>query len=735
MSKSVLSHLPLVLLALVLAVACTRETVKEVPVKEVVTQEVVREVPVEKVVEVEKETIRTIEVEKPVEVIKEVVREVRVPGETVVVEVEKEVIREVKVPGETVVVEVEKQVIKEVPVEVVKFIEVEKAPIKEYSEAPMLAQSVAAGLLPPVNERLPEDPWIIPVEEVGVYGGSLHRAYLGPSDFWTHGRVSRTAITRFTTDGSGAVPSVVSRVESSPDGKTFTFYLRKGIKWSDGMPLTTEDFRFFWEDFLLDDDVSSSAANLTFSLAGQLPEVEILDEYTWSLTYQSPNYALIKRLPLTDAPSQQPMLWPSHWAKQFHARYADPDTLAALVTDAGFDDWTELWDHKFDRRAFDLTRPTLDPWVLKNTWGAQRVVAERNPYYWAVDPAGNQLPYIDRLVYDLVESADVIGLKAIAGEIDMQGRHINLSNYPVLQENAEKGNYSVHLWPEFGNLSCVVYINLTWPGPEGEFFRNVDFRRGLSVAVDRDSINETVYLGQAVPRANMPPPGHPEHPGPDWEKKWAFYDTELANKLLDDAGLTERDGEGWRLMPDGNRMSPEILVWEGFSGWLDCTEQVIQDWEAVGIKATMKSGTRGPITTEYQANRGMMFTLLTDTAGFTFVSSSANTDFTWPYGGPLWMDWLTSDGEEGERPPDYAIEINQLHKKGATVPPEEANEIAHQIYEFFADQVLGVPIVGMVPVPMVVSNRVGNFQEFGFYGWPLRSPSNGFPEKFFLRPG
>ena len=719
------------LIALMMAfiVACGAE-----PETIVVEKEVIKEVPVEKIVT--QEVVKTVEVPGET-VVKEVVKTVEVPGETVVKEVVKEVPVERIVTQEvvkTVEVEVPVEVIKEVvkTVEVVKTIEVPAPDIMSYNESPALAQQVAAGLLPPVEERLPKEPWVIPAQEIGTYGGTLHRAYLGYSDIWNWLRLSRAPVARWTTDGAGAIPAAVKKWEISDGGKKFTFHMREGMRWSDGQPVTMEDVRFAWEDVIGNTEINASPSPI-ITVEGQLPALEIIDDWTFSLTFHKPNYTFVKALPQAGFGWVRFIL-PAHWAKQFHGDYADADALAALLAQEDLDAWPDLFDrHVNGYYREDINQPTLHPWVLKGTWGDQRVVAERNPYFWAVDTAGNQLPYIDRLVYDLAENGEVIQLRAIAGELEAQGRHIKLTSYPTLQENREKGDYSVKLWPEYGGSNVVLWFNQTWEGPEVEYFANPDFRRALSVAVDRNTINEVSFLGVATPRNYMPSPGHPHHPGPEYDTLWTQFDPETASQMLDSVGLDQKDGEGFRLMSNGERMVLSIIMFEGYADWADATEQVIADWEEVGIKATMRIGTRSNIGQEWQSNEGMIYNHPMDTAGFTFAEASPKTAFAYGLVSPLWREWFTSDGSEGIKPPDEIIEINQQHKVGPTLPIEESNALAKSIYKYHAENQYGISLIGLRPEPFVVSNRLGNFPDDAFVFWPLRSPNNGFPEVWFYR--
>ncbi len=390
-------------------------------------------------------------------------------------------------------------------------------PAGSYNEAPLLADMVAAGALPPVEERLPNEPLIIPVvEEIGQYGGTLRRAFLGPGDHNNYTRVVYDALVRHAPDGSEVIPHIAAGWSSNGDFTQWTVRLRPGAKWSDGQPFTADDIMFWYNDILLNEDLMPSLPVWMQNADGSAVKVEKVDDYAVKWTYNAPNTAFLLDLANKDGADKSInnlAFAPAHYLKDFHPNYADAADLAAKVAAAGFDTWVELFAVEA-LPHLSGNRPSMAAWAPDGSSVSDPVFTiARNPYYIGVDPAGNQLPYIDEVRFTFFADKEALNLAAVAGEIDLQGRHINMSAYPVLIENAAAGGYRVVTWPTFGGSDAVVMFNQTWQGPEAEAFQNKDFRIALSYAIDRNAIKELAFLGLGQARQGVPAPFHPYYPG------------------------------------------------------------------------------------------------------------------------------------------------------------------------------------------------------------------------------
>ncbi len=399
-----------------------------------------------------------------------------------------------------------------------------------YNEAPMLAARVAAGELPNVDERLPAEPLVQDVvDEIGTYGGTLRRAFLGPSDHNNYTRVVYDALVRHAPDGSEVIPHYAKGWESNDDFTEWTVFLREGMKWSDGEPFTADDIMFWYEHILLNEELQPTVQIWMQNADGSPALVEKIDEYTVKWTFGQPNTAFLLDLANkdgADALIANLAFAPAHYLQDFHPAFADEAELQAKVDESGFETWVELFSVEA-LPQLSGNRPSLAAWVPNGTSVSDQVfVIERNPYYFAVDSEGNQLPYIDEVRFNFFADKEGLNLAAVSGEIDMQGRHINMSSYTVLKENEDTGNYRVVTWPSFGGSDAVLIFNQTYDANEelGELFRTKDFRIALSHAIDREAIKELAFFGLGEARQGVPAPFHPYYPGDEVAFKYTELD-------------------------------------------------------------------------------------------------------------------------------------------------------------------------------------------------------------------
>ena len=613
----------------------------------------------------------------------------------------------------------------------------------KYKESPMLSELVKAGKLPPVEQRLPENPLVVPADEIGQYGGVWRRGFLGPSDFNGINRVIYDVLVRFGPDGATIEMKVAESVTPSADYRSWTVKLRKGSKWSDGSLLTADDIMFWYKDVLLNKDLVPAIPSWMLNKDGSMVRVEKVDDLSVKWTFKDPNTNFLLELTTKDYGDRQYSVFePSKYMKQFHASYAKKEDLDKMVADAKFKTWVELYANKHSP-VDNPERPGMAAWIATNRISEQIFILKRNPYYVGVDKAGNQLPYIDEVQFKFFADAQALNLAAIAGELDEQERHINLLNYPVLKENEQKlGKYKIFLWSSPGGQDAGIVFNQTYvKDPElGKLFATRDFRIAMSNAINRKQINESAFLGTGEPRQSVPKKGHPYYPGDEFAFKYTEYKPDEANRMLDAIGLNRKDAEGFRLFPSGKRVLIELSVVPVFGPYVDIGTLVSRDFERVGIKVNMQIRERALHFQMRQANDLQAELWNQDTAGFPFTGSTKYDFRKDLYGnltyGPLWKQWYDTSGKEGVEPPAAAKRIIELQDKAKTVGPDEQVTIAKELFKIWVENMFEIGTVGLTATDQgvaVVNAKLHNVPANLTKDWPLCMLGNGRPEVWFFK--
>ena len=540
-------------------------------------------------------------------------------------------------------------------------------------EAPMLAQRVRSGALPSLAERLPDAPLVVePVERVGVYGGTWNTAVLGPSDTaW----LARTLLTQdrlvgWDLDWERIIPNVAQSFATNEIGTEYTFKLRSGLKWSDGKPFTADDIMFWYEDVFSDAELTPVRAEY-LTAGGKPVVVERVDDQTVKFVFARPSGLFLQWLATYDTAFE---LLPRHYMEQFHKKY-NPQ-IADVVKAEGKQDWVALFESKADLWA-NPKLPRMHAWVPTNALGqGNRLVCERNPYYYKVDPQGSQLPYLDRVVFDVVSDEETLVLKASNGELGMHERHINTpKNKPVLARNREKGAYQFFELKNSYLNTMTIHLNMTHKDPvKRQIFRNKNFRIGLSHAINRQEVINIVYQRQGVPWQIAP---RPEAPFADEEmgKQYTEYDPKLANEFLDRAGYTQRNSGGIRLGPDGNPITFSIMAQTRYFEMFDALELMRQYWLAVGVdmRAQNVDGTLWNERVDANEHDGA---LDDGSPGYKDALLDPRWFFCGSTGGaiyaPLWNNWYIGAGEREEPPEPMKRQMDIYRNKLMTAVSEQA---------------------------------------------------------------
>jgi peptide/nickel transport system substrate-binding protein len=653
------------------------------------------------------------------------------------VEVEKEVEKVVK---ETVVVEkeVEKevQVTKIVEKEVEKIVEVTVMP-EEVKESPGLFTMVAQGKLPPVAERVSMEPRVMQVEEeIGQYGGTWRRVSIGPGDVGViNSRLSYASPLRYTNMADEIVPHIAKEWEVGGGGSEFTFYLRKGMKYSDGEPYNADNWVFYFEDVEMNTELRAGGPRDYLQAGGENATLEKLDDYSFKIKFGTSSGLFIPKIASTHGYNSDRFCC-KHYLSQFHADYADKAELDKKIKDAGFENW---WDYIGDRwNAYNVELPHTWSWQPTKMPPDVPCVDERNPYSWIVDPEGNQLPYIDRRRYEVVENIDILNLKAVAGAVDHQFRHLSWENFPLFVENAEAGDYRIVQWTLARGADCCLHFNLNVEDPgKRELFETKEFRQALSLAIDRDEVNEVVYMGMGVPRQASVLPSDP-HFKPEQATAYAEFDPDTANQMLDDIGLTARDAEGFRLNLQGESFAVNIEYAPVFGPWADVLQMVAGYWGDVGVKTLPQEMSRPLFSERGSAGTVQDMSVWTMDRSAHFLvdplyqmprrgGTPAST-------GALYRDWWESDGEQGEEPPPEVKKAYELYDKCVTAgSTEELAEYATELLDLNAEQLWFVGVVGLLPHVGVVKNPFRNVPEEAVSDWLCLTPGNTSIEQYFFK--
>ena len=615
-----------------------------------------------------------------------------------------------------------------------------------------MASLVKAGKLPPVAERLPDVAGLMVIEAVegiGEYGGIWRRGFTGPADKWNGYRCcsgpDHVLFWDFT--GSEPRPNIAKGWEFSADGREITLSLREGMRWSDGAPFGADDF-MFWFDTLYQNEELVPNKSPWFAINGKQGTMSKIDDSTIKVTFEDPYFffadVLAGATPLGGHAYQglngMGLFAPKHYLKQFTPEFAGQENVDKVATDAGYDNWVNYYKFKADW-ALNSELPVVTPWQTVTPINTSTWKLERNAYYWAVDTAGNQLPYIDTVILSLAEDLEVLNLRAIAGEYDWQARHLNMAKVPVFLENQEKGGYKLYFDTQEVGSDVALKFNMdyTLDLEIGKWLANTDFRRAVSMGIDREQLNEVFWLGLGVPGSHAPSTTNLYSPGPDseWRDKWSTFQPELANQMLDDLGLDKRDSSGFRLRTDnGERLVMTITGRTAqFMEFVQMAEMVAEQWtnflglktNAVGIERSLAGEQDAAGETQISSAWGDGSDHLFTFPGHVFTSTAF---------GPQLQLWRRTNGEKGNEPGAKLKEVMAKYVKAFGVPLEERIQLGKEIWRIVIDEAWIVGLVGQSPASLgvrVVKTDLGNVPARQFNNPDTKTPSISRPVTLYWK--
>ncbi|NVD42495.1 ABC transporter substrate-binding protein [Ensifer sp. HO-A22] len=605
------------------------------------------------------------------------------------------------------------------------------------SEPKFFEALVAEGKLPPVNERVPKTPRVINVagmgRQPGKHGGTVQSLIGSAKD-----------IRLMTVYGYSRLVGYDEKLEMHADvlesyetveDRIFTFHLREGHKWSDGSPLTTEDFRYCWEDVLLNEKLSPAGLSTALVMDGEAGKFEVIDARTVRYSWSTPNPDFLQKLA---APQPLVLAMPAAYLKQFHEKYQDEDKLKAIMKEQRVKKWSQL--HMRMARSYrpenpDL--PTLDPWRNTTSMPAEQFVFERNPYYHRVDENGLQLPYIDKFVLN-VSSPALIPAKAGTGESDLQATNIDFIDYTFLKDAEKRYPVTVKLWKKTQGSRLALLPNLNCSDPVWRpLLQDVRVRRALSLAIDRSEINKAVFYGLTKESADTVLPESPLF-RPEFASAWIAHDPVQANALLDEAGLTNRGSDGIRILSDG-RAAQIVVETAGESTLETDVLQLITDyWQKVGISLFIRTSQRDTFRSRAVGGEiimSMWFGLDNGVPTADMnpgqLAPTADDQLQWPVWG---LNYL-SHGEMGQAPDLPAVvELTELLERWRrSAEDAERAEIWGRMLSIYTDQVFSIGIVNASLQPILVANKIRNVPESALYGFDPMSYFGVYkPDTFWI---
>ncbi|MEM8531600.1 MAG: ABC transporter substrate-binding protein [Chloroflexota bacterium] len=610
-----------------------------------------------------------------------------------------------------------------------------------YNEAPALAEQVASGDLPPVEERMPTEPMVVEVvDQIGQYGGEWRLGMVGTDD---HVLMLKTALydglVRWNRDWTDVVPNLAESWEVENEGAKYTFTLREGTKWSDGTPFTSADIMFWAENIIPNEDLTDEYP-AWLRVGEEQATITAPDENTIVFEWPQPNGLFLQNL--ASPSGLEATHYQAEYAEQWHIDF-NPE-VEALADEEGLPSWIELWEVRagfntggVNARNQNPELPTLTPWIYTNALGdGDRVRLERNPYYWKVDAEGNQLPYIDSVLYELVTDREVLRLRAAAGDWNFQDRRLGgATQRAVYIENQERSGYRFVEVVSSNMNEAIIAFNLTHKDEvKREVYNNKLFRQALSVAINRQEIIDTLYLGFGAPHQAAPRPEAEDFYDEEMATQFTEYDVEQANAWLDEAGY-ELGPDGVRLGPDGEPIV--ITVETSQDGVADAVELIVGYWNEIGIQANLSSTERSLLRERTDNNDhdviawngegGLGADVILEPRWYLPFSS-------WSFFGIGWQYWWNDPNSPlAEEPPaEVQQQIELYNQIQATADREEQNELMREVLGIAKDQFY---VVGIALPPNTVGLASNNFFNtsdtiFNSFTWPQPGPVGS--EQFFI---
>ena len=579
--------------------------------------------------------------------------------------------------------------------------------------------------LPPLRERLPTDPIVVqPIAENGKHGG---KARITNWDLWQFFQWE-SAFT-ISADMRTFFPNLAEWYELSEDGLSLTIKLREGVRWSDGEPLKSQDFAFTFNDLWNNDEYQPEQYKIV-----EGSKVVVVDDLLFRYEFPTPRPLFVNFV----AQYGDFMVDPSHYVKQFHPDYNDKDAIDQLVRDYEALNWTQLvGDIRREGSDDSVEFPTLRAFKLVERSPMNRRYI-RNPYYPKVDPVGQQLPYIDELNTEQVDNWEILAAMASTGQVDFAAFALRTQDIPLLKLGERNGMIKVHIWQRLHASDVAIQPNYNYEDKRlSDLYWDIRFRAALSHAINREEVNEIIYFGRGFPRQVTVHPSSSFYEK-EWELNYLEYKPDYSRQLLDEIGVVDRDGDGYREFPDGSRMTITLEFYD-FETPKGITMELVQEyWRQIGIDLRLKL-VDGNLQRERAVGGEMQMTLwhadrVTDILFPLFPDWWVARSISWDRG--MWNDWsrwYMKEGEAGSEPPPVMRKLqDQVDAMWVTMDEAERHRIGQQILKTGAEQLWVIGTVGLAPHPVVVASRLKGVPEKGIWGWDNRWTLANHPATWYL---
>lgn len=607
-----------------------------------------------------------------------------------------------------------------------------------FLENPLFSEKVAHRELPPVVQRLPDEPLIIkPYNEIGVYSKELKGTTF--SDLSGNAETiswRQANLFKLAEDLRTVLPAVAKGCDWNNDFTELTIYLRKGHKWSDGQPFTVDDVIFWWEDIILNEEINSSfryqwtrvEAPEELEKLDKVPHIPFLwrsgnkpfiirkvNETTFTIKSENPFPNMLYAL--TDI-KVRPFA-PAHILKKLHIKYNS--NANQIAKDKGFNKWSDYFNSTFNP-VWDCTMnepnfPTLNSHVIAEKPDMEKRIFKANPYFYILDTKGQQLPYIYNHIEYFSYNIDTINKLISEGLIDEKSQSLNFSKYDFYKKEESSGNYKTFTFDGGSSQTTMYAFNATHKDPvKREIFSDVRFRKAMSISLNREEMSELVFKGDTTPQ-QAGPNIETSFMHPDFAKKHIEFNTTEAERLLDEIGL-KKNSFGWRTIPGTNKKLKIKYYYSQQGGPTQMHKLAKKYWENVGIQIELEQKQTEELRMILEANNHDL--AVWQAVDFWEISLIKHPEYfippyndTTPMVGIPWQVWYDSNGEKGIEPPAEVIRLFKLAEKAQSAVPgtEDYKKIFKEMAKINSENLWIIGTVGQSKRVMIVSNELGNFPE------------------------